>query len=523
MRPAPRLALLAITALAALLLSAATASADVPVEVHDESGNHCDPCEVHVVGESLFHVTGVPSFVVTQCEDEFVAELYEDGTGHITDLTNVGHNSQPCVTAQCNGVGESESEIEWEFDLEEVAPNETELSTVLCLDSRADPDAAGNHCAVDILLEETDTHTYELQASQPCPSGLTFEGTWTIEGSPIEIEHPDDPPPPDPIEVHETGAHCDPCEIHLTGESQIAVSPIGVISACEDELTAEIYEDGTGHITDLTSQDHATISCITQNCNGVGEAAGETEWPTQIEESGPSSEEVPFRLCLDSKANPNGTAFHCDVAAELVSGGNHEYEIVLDDESCNGSLLVSAQWEVEGTPIEVEHSGETVEIHDEGATQTIHCDPCEVHLTGESQIVVPPLGAVSACEDELTVEIYEDGTGHITDLTSQDHATISCITQNCNGVGEAAGEAEWPTQIGESGPSSEGLAFTLCYDNRTGPNGAGFHCEIDAELLDQGSHQYEIVLDDEPCDSTLLLSAQWEIEGAPIEIEHPGG
>jgi hypothetical protein len=195
MRLARKLFLLLAMALTALAMSATTASADTPVEVHDETGTHCgdpDPCEIHVVGESLLHVTGVPTFVVSQCEDEFVAEIYEDGTGHITDLTGINHNAQACATVQCNGVGESPDEIEWEFTTEETGPEQEELQTRFCLDARDDPDAIGNHCDADVRIEEDPLvdHQYTFHLNEPCPNGLTVVGEWDIEGSPIEIEHP---------------------------------------------------------------------------------------------------------------------------------------------------------------------------------------------------------------------------------------------------------------------------------------------------------------------------------------------
>jgi hypothetical protein len=107
-------------ALAAVALSATTASADTPVEVHDETGTHCDPCEIHLTSESRIESSSSPVIITSRCEDE------------------------------------------WEFQIEEVAPGQEELDTVSCLDSRTNPDAAGS---------------------------ISISGEWTVEGSPIEIEH----------------------------------------------------------------------------------------------------------------------------------------------------------------------------------------------------------------------------------------------------------------------------------------------------------------------------------------------
>ena len=99
-----------------------------------------------------------------------------------------------------------------------------------------------------------------------------------------------------------------------------------------------------------------------QKCNGVGEAAAESEWPLQAEEAGPSQEALDLRFCLDTKSNPDGPGYHCNIEADisnlgnLGNLGNHHYEISLVDESCvNGLRIVNGTWDIQSSPIGIEH------------------------------------------------------------------------------------------------------------------------------------------------------------------------
>jgi len=58
--------LLAAVVLAVMAMSATTASATAPVEVHDETGNHCNPCDIVIEGESQIVIAAV---VAAACED----------------------------------------------------------------------------------------------------------------------------------------------------------------------------------------------------------------------------------------------------------------------------------------------------------------------------------------------------------------------------------------------------------------------------------------------------------------------
>jgi hypothetical protein len=210
---AKKLALLCAMALAAMALGASTASAQTeePVEIWEEDGSHCEPCHIHVTGESELHpVIGNP---ISQCEDEFEAEVWEDEfdenrdpeieeihQGHIYDYDNHDESAtQPCTRQMCNGVMEPADEIEWPItNMGETTTNAGHMTVRFCLDTKANPGAAGAHCTVeiDVTEEVSPTHHYVFRAvNDPCFGGLVrLNGEWETEELPeehgaIEIIH----------------------------------------------------------------------------------------------------------------------------------------------------------------------------------------------------------------------------------------------------------------------------------------------------------------------------------------------
>jgi hypothetical protein len=145
MRTASKLLLLCATAVLAMAFAASSASATGPVEISNEiTGEHCNPCEIVVEGESVISVE-TPRIPVSFCEDSFEAEIYEDGEGHVTQLNNANHTGGACATQKCNGVGEPAAETEWPFHMEEVG-SAFALAIRFCLDSKAAPNNPGGHC-----------------------------------------------------------------------------------------------------------------------------------------------------------------------------------------------------------------------------------------------------------------------------------------------------------------------------------------------------------------------------------------
>ena len=171
----------------------------------------------------------------------------------------------------------------------------------------------------------------------------------------------------EPVEVYNEalGFHCDQhlaaCEHHIQGFSILTVHQFGSevqISACQDEFVASILENGSGHI-ETYNNNASSVACTRIKCNGVGESAGETEWPISNtgEYTGTQTEEghTTVRFCLDNEAAPNDTGFHCNVELDIANHGNHHYGFTASNEECPFLgmqiwLEVDGNWESEASP-----------------------------------------------------------------------------------------------------------------------------------------------------------------------------
>jgi hypothetical protein len=204
MRVARKLLLFCAMAFAAATLGASTASAqETPVEIWQEDGSHCEPCELHIVGSSSFAVhIPVPPFeqTITSCDDEFEVELWEDEfdegggetrlhQGHVIDYdNNIG--SAACTRRNCDGLNQGE-EPEWEtYGWGEAGPNEGHFRYRFCLEPEAG--GQGAHCDIEVHFEEVNVnhHQYMITASDtPADSNecivgtneLEFDGEWFTE------------------------------------------------------------------------------------------------------------------------------------------------------------------------------------------------------------------------------------------------------------------------------------------------------------------------------------------------------
>ncbi|HEX2070757.1 MAG TPA: hypothetical protein VHF90_03795 [Thermoleophilaceae bacterium] len=175
-----------------LVLVASSAVAQEPVEVEHEDGAHCNinfnPCTMEAHGESHLSVFG---FIISACESHFTTALDEDGTGHVTESHLFDHpNGGDCPRQPCNGVGEAESEVEWDVtNTRETAADTVVLDRNFCLDASSNPNGSGTHCNAPITITEIAAHSYELVTDFTCPNGVRVESHWAGEGNPIEIEH----------------------------------------------------------------------------------------------------------------------------------------------------------------------------------------------------------------------------------------------------------------------------------------------------------------------------------------------
>jgi hypothetical protein len=165
-----------------------------------------------------------------------------------------------------------------------------------------------------------------------------------------------------PIEVQtEAGVHCNPCVVTATGESHLNLFG-GRVSTCEDTFTAEVFEDGTGHIAYVNENHHVTIpppptACTRIACNGVGEPQTERTFDiTSAEETAPNQGQMLVDFCLDASSSPGGTGTHCTADVLVNDLGNHDYLFTLHDQCLGGAIEVEGEWTLTGgTPIEIVH------------------------------------------------------------------------------------------------------------------------------------------------------------------------
>jgi hypothetical protein len=191
-----KLALLSVMALAAMAFSATSASA-TPLEVqHESTGVHCGftpntDCNVHAQGEDSLEIFGI---TLSTCQTEFNAEIFEDGTGWIHANFQDHPTDGDCTRIECNGVNEPIEEAEFEILSGADAPEETgtnagTMVVRFCLDDTSNPDETGIHCTAPVTVLEPTLHDYNFRLNHVCPNLVHVIGDYTIEGSPIEIEH----------------------------------------------------------------------------------------------------------------------------------------------------------------------------------------------------------------------------------------------------------------------------------------------------------------------------------------------
>jgi hypothetical protein len=146
-------------------------------------------CRIHIEGTSVLqqHIFGSES-QASACTDEFDAEMQSNGSGLITEYTNV--NVPACTRIMCNGIGEAVSEARWPITNPgeyATVTNNGHITVRFCLDTRPDPNSAGTHCTVEIQIDEHANHRYGFAVNDwRCPIffGVSAEltGSWESEG-----------------------------------------------------------------------------------------------------------------------------------------------------------------------------------------------------------------------------------------------------------------------------------------------------------------------------------------------------
>jgi hypothetical protein len=180
MRIAHKILLAALMALAAMAFAASTASAqETPVEFENENNAPCNPCVVHVEGEShirALNVVGQP--LVSECHDEFAARLRHFSGGEI-EWVGVDHPGPSCTVSNC-----APPENHWPVsNVREHVDGSVEMTVRFCL--------SGLHCNGNVRVTELPSHNYHFAMTQLCAGGAReVEGEWRTEAEPnFEIDH----------------------------------------------------------------------------------------------------------------------------------------------------------------------------------------------------------------------------------------------------------------------------------------------------------------------------------------------
>jgi hypothetical protein len=183
-----KLVLLAVMALAAMALMAPAASAQMePAEVsHEElAGNsHCNPCVVHAVNETGI-VLELFGEVVSVCNNEFNAEIGENGVGELDDQTLTGPN---CGITPC-------ADEHWPIEVWEAGLNDFRLEAEFCVNSPLFGVVDCHLESVRIDRDPVDDHLAEFTAlAEPCEetSDIHVTGHWNLEPDDqgtLEVDH----------------------------------------------------------------------------------------------------------------------------------------------------------------------------------------------------------------------------------------------------------------------------------------------------------------------------------------------
>lgn len=171
---ARKVALLMTAVFAGAALSAGAAHAqETEVVVKTEAGAVCNPCTIHLAGESSIFFNSIE---VSRCRDEFSVRIFSNGTGE-AEWAGTARGAPGCNVVNC-----SSPERHWPIDpMGEYAASVVHLNVRFCLNNA--------HCSGEVTVTEPNTHRYSASMNQTCPTGLRVTGGWLVEGNPIEIDH----------------------------------------------------------------------------------------------------------------------------------------------------------------------------------------------------------------------------------------------------------------------------------------------------------------------------------------------
>jgi hypothetical protein len=159
---------------------------------------------------------------------------------------------------------------------------------------------------------------------------------------------------------------CDPCTIHVVGESSLAAFHVVTVSNCTDELIIEVYSDGSGYITRYLGVNDPPNSCTREQCT-AGPSKTPIPWDFDGEEIDVGTVRLTLDTCLTLKASDHSVQEFCNnvpvIVTEQTPGG---YQYLFD---------VSHECTVGGTPKELHAHWQTEATHnpdEETEVELIH-------------------------------------------------------------------------------------------------------------------------------------------------------
>lgn len=196
-----KLALLVAAIVAALAMSTSSAFGQT-VEVLDEATTqHCGDvtvdanhvveggCEIHATSTGTanlhVHLSGVGEILFSQCNNEFVGHLNEEGLGFITGQQLAGEQCgiEPCDEA-------THEQLEWPILGWEGGGGNEALATTFCVrDAQATEGTGNGYCSVAVDLTQSGHEQTFTAVEQSCvESTVELSGTWVTDDSLDEAE-----------------------------------------------------------------------------------------------------------------------------------------------------------------------------------------------------------------------------------------------------------------------------------------------------------------------------------------------
>jgi hypothetical protein len=154
---------------------------------------------------------------------------------------------------------------------------------------------------------------------------------------------------------------CNPCVIHVVGESSLAAFHVVTVSNCTDEFTANVNANGSGEVTTWNGSPDAPNDCTREQCRVQPGNTVREHWPFTSEEVNTNTVELAVQFCLSPVGDmTDASKAKCtaDVQVTEEPAVVHHYLFNLSQECVVGGVPVEVHgsWEAEGRGVEFKHT-----------------------------------------------------------------------------------------------------------------------------------------------------------------------